>query len=63
MDKHSVNNLLIKINNNSLGFLDDYILMIEKEFKVNINVHDVVGISSLAYIIKYEREFNYELFH
>jgi len=48
MDKHSVNNLLIKINNNSLDFLDDYINMIEKKFNVNINVHDVVGINLLA---------------
>lgn len=30
MDRDSVNDLLIKINNNSLDFLDDYILMIEK---------------------------------
>jgi len=30
MDKDSVNGLLIKINDNSLDFSDDYILIIEE---------------------------------
>ena len=48
MNKDSVNDLLIKISNNSLDFLEDYVLSIEKEFSVNINIHDVVGVSSLS---------------
>jgi len=48
MDKDSVNDLLIKINDNSLDFLEEYVVSIEKNFNVNINIHDVIGVSSLA---------------
>lgn len=48
MDKDSVNDLLVKIDDNSTEFLEEYVLNIEKKFNVNINIHDVVGVSSLS---------------
>jgi len=41
MDKYSVNDLLVIMNNNSVNFLEEYVLRIEKNFNVNMNIHDM----------------------
>lgn len=47
MAEYSINDFLKGIQHNSLDFFEEYVFMIEKNFNVNINIHDIVGISSL----------------
>ncbi len=48
MAEYSINDMLKEINYNSLDFIEQYVFMIEKNFDVNINIHDIVGLSSLV---------------
>lgn len=48
MAEYSMNDILKEINYNSLNFFEEYVFMIEKNFNVNINIHDIVGLSSLV---------------
>lgn len=46
MAEHSINDLLKEISHSSLDCFEEYVFMIERNFNVNINIHDIVGISS-----------------
>ena len=52
MENYSNNDLLKALKENHQNILDIYINNIEQQFKVNINIHDVAGISAVDPILE-----------